>query len=80
MYSFDEADEEDMAQPHELLPDGSILYTSGRRRGMILHPYDEAQGLLEGFEIVYTELGPQSERVFIFKNPQLRPSDTLRVL
>lgn len=70
MVSFDEADEDDLSLPHELLPDGSILYTSGSRRGMILHPYDEAEArlLLEGFEIVYSETDPQGEQVFIFKN------------
>lgn len=70
MVSFDWVDEDDMSLPHELLSDGSILYTSGSRRGMILHPYNESEALclLEGFEIVYTELNLQDEQVFIFKN------------
>lgn len=70
MVSFDRAEEDDLAMPHELMGDGSILYTSGGRRGMIFHPYDEAEAyrLLEGFEIVYTEPDPQDEQVFIFRN------------
>lgn len=70
MVSFDRADEDDLSLPHECLDDGSILYTSGRRRGMIFHPYDEAEArrLLDGFEIIYTELNPQDEQAFIFRN------------
>lgn len=77
LVSFDLADEDDLALPHELLPDGSTLYTSGRRRGMILHPYDEAgaRRLLEGFEIIYTEPDPREERIFAFKNTYLRRPD-----
>ena len=68
--SFDGADDDDTAEPHELLADGSILYTSGSHRGMIFHPYDRAEALrlLEGLEIVYTELNPQGEQVFVFVN------------
>lgn len=71
MASFDGADDEDMSMPHQLLDDGSILYTSGSRCGMILHPYGKAEvrRLLKDFEIVYTELNPQGEQVFVFKNP-----------
>lgn len=70
MVSFDRTDEDDMSLPHELLSDGSILYTYGNRRGMILHQYNESEALrlLKGFEIVYTELNMQDEQVFIFKN------------
>ena len=70
MASFDAADEDDMSAPHELLPDGSVLYTSGSRRGMILHPYSEAEALrlLEGLEIVYAETSANGEQIFIFKN------------
>lgn len=71
MASFDRPDEDDLSLPHERLADGSILYTSGRRRGMILRPYSEAEArrLLSGFEIVYAEPNPQGEQVFIAKNP-----------
>lgn len=69
MASFDRVEEADLSQPHESLCDGSILYTSGSRRGMILHPYSESEvhSLFNGFKIVYTELNHQDEQVFIFK-------------
>ena len=70
MVSFDSADGDDLSEPHDILSDGSILYTSGRRRGMIIHPYSEreARRLLEGLETVYAEVNPHGEQVFIFKN------------
>ena len=70
MVSFDSAEGDDLSEPHDILPDGSILYTSGRRRGMIVHPYSEreARRLLGGLETVYTEVNPHGEQVFIFKN------------
>ncbi len=71
MVSFDRPEEDDMSPPHEILSDGSLLYTSGSRRGMILHPYtaSEALRLLEGYEIVYADLDLQDEQVFLFKSP-----------
>ena len=71
LVSFDRAEEDDMTPPHEVLPDRSILYTAGSRRGMVFRPYDESEvlRLLDGFEILYTESEPQSEQVFLFKNP-----------
>lgn len=71
MVSFDRKEEDDLSEPHRLLDDGSILYTSGSRRGMILHPYSESEArrLLEGLEIVYTDLDRQTEQVFIVKTP-----------
>lgn len=70
MASFDRAEEDDLSLPHERLCDGGIRYTSGRRRGMILRPYDETEALrlFEGLERVYAGLNPQGEQVFIFKN------------
>lgn len=70
MVSLDQAEDGDLTPPHEILSDGSILYTSGSRRGMILHPYGESEALrlLDGFEIVYADLNPQGERVFVLKN------------
>lgn len=72
MASFDRLDEDDLSLPHERLADGSILYTSGRRRGMILRPYSEveARRLLGGLEIVYAGPNPQGEQVFIAKNSE----------
>lgn len=69
MVSFDRADEDDLSEPHELLPDGSILYTSGRHGGMVFHPYgeDEALRLLGGRKIVRSETNRQGELVYIFE-------------
>ena len=48
--SFDLLDEDDWALPHDLLPDGSLRYTQGRREGMVLHPHSlqTVQKLLAG--------------------------------
>ncbi len=70
MLSFDRAGEDDFSAPHEFLPDGSVLYTSGSRSGMIFHPYGdgEIRMLSEGLEILYTELNGGGEQVYVFKN------------
>ncbi len=69
--ALDRPEEDDRSLPHEILDDGSIRYTAGNRRGMLLHPYDrsEALRLLEGFELVYVQPDPQEEQVFLFRNP-----------
>ena len=63
--------ETDHCYYRKVLDDGSIRYTAGNRRGMLLHPYDrsEALRLLEGFELVYVQPDPQEEQVFLFRNP-----------
>ena len=68
--SFDIPDDDDLSYPHDLLPDGSILFTSGNRLSMILHPYNEAEArhFLEDFDILYYELNPRGEHTFVFKN------------
>ena len=41
LLSFDKPDEEDYQCAHDLLPDGTMLYTEdSSREGMLYHPYD----------------------------------------
>lgn len=39
LLTLDAADAEYEAEPHAVSPDGDYLYTDGRRRGMVFHPY-----------------------------------------
>lgn len=52
--SFDCLDSEDRQIPHDITDDGSYLYTSGPRTGMILHDYsdEELAALLCAFSVV----------------------------
>jgi hypothetical protein len=37
--SFDPLEEDDLSEPHEVLADGSFLYTGGNRERTLFHPY-----------------------------------------
>ena len=52
--SFDCFDESDKQLPHQTLMDGSFLYTTGKRSGMILHDYSdqELENLLSEYTVV----------------------------
>jgi ubiquinone/menaquinone biosynthesis C-methylase UbiE len=54
--SFDPLEEDDLVQSHEVLSDGSFLYTEGERNGLLFHYYTEKEIrlLLKGFETIYT--------------------------
>ena len=77
LLSFDAPDEDDKAQPHTHLPDGSILYTGGSRSGMILHPYDREgiRNLVRGFPIVHESVNPKGEQIVIFVNRSQAPEN-----
>lgn len=52
LLSFDAAEKEDYLCPHELLPDGSMVYTdTPSRAGMVFRPYREEtiNALVEGY-------------------------------
>ncbi|MBR5948755.1 MAG: class I SAM-dependent methyltransferase [Clostridia bacterium] len=71
LLSFDTADEDDLAEPHELLPDGSLLYTgASRKNGMVFHPYDrfEIRALVEGKETVFESVNQKGEQIIIIRN------------
>lgn len=71
LLSFDTADEDELSEDHELLPDGSLLYTGASRKdGMIFHPYDRAEirGLIEGKETVFESVNQKGEQIVIIRN------------
>ncbi len=67
--SFDPLEDDDLAQPHEVLSDGSFPYSSGDRNGLLFHYYSEEDigCLLAGFHIVYQNETPRGEREFILQ-------------
>lgn len=70
LLSFDTAEEDDFRHAHILLPDGSLQYTgSGKRSGMIFHPYDRAgiRKLLDGYNIIYESVNQKDEQIAILQ-------------
>lgn len=67
--SFDAIEEDDLETPHEVLADGSLLYTEGERCSMIFHPYtdSEIKTLLSGRNIEKSIIQDGSERVVILR-------------
>lgn len=67
--SFDPLEEDDLTQPHEVLPDGSFLYTRGDMDGLLFRHYsdDDIDCLFSGFDIVYQNETPRGEREFILQ-------------
>ena len=43
LLSLDETDEEYEAQPHRVSPEGDYIYTAGKWKGMVFHPYSPAE-------------------------------------
>ncbi len=72
MLSFDTAEAEDYAHPHEVLPDGSLRYTEGSKRaGMIFCPYDDAliRRLTEGREVLSRRTNQKGNQIIVLKKP-----------
>ena len=68
MLSFDKASSDDLSEKHDLLEDGTMLYSSGSLEGMLFHPYDEKKikELLNGYNIIYQD-ETRRERVVIIR-------------
>lgn len=67
--SFDALEEDDISLPHIVLEDGSLKYTSGKRKDMIFRYYknDEIKGLFKGFDFIYFNVNEYGERDIIIK-------------
>lgn len=68
--AFDSLEEDDLELAHTVMPDGSLLYTQGKRAGMIFHPFTEQElsELLGDKEILYRKTSIKGERIFVVKN------------
>lgn len=67
---FDSLEEDDLELAHTVMPDGSFLYTHGKRAGMVFHSFTEQElsELLGDDEVLYRKTTPKGERVFVVKN------------
>ncbi|MEN6596038.1 MAG: class I SAM-dependent methyltransferase [Clostridiaceae bacterium] len=67
--SFDPLEQDDLLEPHDVLADGSFVYTEGERNGLLFHFYTEKEirHLLEFFKIVYTNQTARGEREYIIQ-------------
>ncbi len=68
--AFDSLEEDDLELAHTVMPDGSLLYTQGKRAGMIFHPFKEQElsELLDNKEILYRRTNTKGERVLVVRN------------
>ena len=68
--AFDSLEEDDLELAHTVMPDGSLLYTQGKRAGMIFHPFTEQElsELLGDDEVLYRRTSPKGEQVFVVEN------------
>lgn len=68
MLSFDNAEEDDLSEDHEVLEDETMLYTSGARRGMLFHPYDweKINEFLKDLTVIY-KADNQREKIVILQ-------------
>ena len=69
-WAFDSLEEDDLELAHTVMPDGSLLYTQGKRTGMIFHPFTEQElsELLGNKEILYRRTNTKWERVLVVRN------------
>jgi SAM-dependent methyltransferase len=67
--SFDPLEEEDLALKHERLGDGSFLYRSPGRDGLLFHYYEDIdiETLLKDMSIIYRGKNNRNEREVIIK-------------
>ena len=68
--AFDSLEEDDLELAHTVMPDGSLLYTQGKRTGMIFHPFTEQElsELLGNKKILYRRTNTKGERVLVVRN------------
>lgn len=70
LVSFDTPEEEDFALEHEVLPDGSFLYTAATdRAGMIFRPYDQERLrlLLAGKRVICDRMAANGKHTVILQ-------------
>ena len=69
LITFDIAEEEDYTEEHITLPDGTMEYAEGSRKGMLFRPYDwkMIDEYLDGYNIIYRGEKANRERVIILK-------------
>ena len=67
--SFDPLEQDDLLEPHDVLGDGSFVYTEGERNGLLFHFYTEKEirHLLAFFEIVYANQTARGEREYVIR-------------
>lgn len=72
--SFDPLDKDDLAEPHKELPDGSFLYTSGARSGLLFHYYSDQDihTLFADNPIIHWNLNNRGEREIILSKEELK--------
>lgn len=68
--AFDSLEEDDLELAHTVMPDGSLLYTQGKRTGMIFHPFTEQElsELLGNKKILYRRTNTKGERALVVRN------------
>ena len=68
--AFDSLEEDDLELAHTVMPDGSLLYTQGKRTGMIFHPFTEQElsEMLDNKEVLYRRTSTKGERVLVVRN------------
>lgn len=69
LLSFDIPEDEDLAEDHITLDDGTMQYTSKSREGMLFRPYgrDRISELLYGYKIVYQDEKGKRENIVIIE-------------
>ncbi len=67
--SFDGIEEDDINMAHEVLEDGSFLYSDESRKGLLFKHYseDDIRKLISGKEQVYFNITKKGDREFILK-------------
>ena len=68
--AFDSLEEDDLELAHTVMPDGSLLYTQGKRTGMIFHPFTEQElsEMLDNKEVLYRRTSTKGERELVVRN------------
>ncbi len=69
LLTFDIAEDEDLAEEHISLEDGTMEYTDGSRKGMLFRPYDwnMIDEYVKGYSVIYRTEKANRERVIILQ-------------
>ncbi|MBO4915672.1 MAG: class I SAM-dependent methyltransferase [Oscillospiraceae bacterium] len=70
LLSFDSAEEEDYLCPHELLPDGSMLYKDDTpRAGMLFRPCGDEliSTLTDGYRVIHRRMNRKGDRIVLLQ-------------
>lgn len=67
--TFDIAEDEDLAEAHITLEDGTMEYVEGSRKGMLFRPYDwnMIDEYVKGYSVIYRAEKANRERVIILQ-------------